>query len=142
VADMPRRLPQFWVLRNLPCLSWIVRYRRDGKAARRRRLREPTFCSRPTKKGGGPKGLRPSGHQQLTPHRASATENPAKQRATIADIEEIIQHSRKVIDDGREAMRRVDDLLQTKKPQLEPRVPWPPGPKLIGELLDFQHDLP
>ena len=37
---------------------------------------------------------------------------------TIADIEEIIQHSKKVIDDGREAMRRVDVLLQTKKPQL------------------------
>jgi len=40
-------------------------------------------------------------------------------RATIADIQEIIQHSRKVIDDGREAMRRVDDRLLTKKPQLE-----------------------
>ena len=64
--------------------------------------------------------LRPSGHNQLTAHRAAATESRAIMRATIADIEEIIQHSRKVIDDGREAMRRVDDLLQTKKPQLEP----------------------
>ena len=41
-------------------------------------------------------------------------------RATIADIEVIIQHSRKIIDDSREAMRRLDDLLKTKKPQLEP----------------------
>jgi len=32
-------------------------------------------------------------------------------RATIADIQEIIKHSRKVIDDSREAMRRVDDLF-------------------------------
>ena len=61
-----------------------------------------------------------STHNSLTAHRAAAKESRALMRATIADIEEIIQHSRKVIDDGREAMRRADDLLQTKKPQLEP----------------------
>jgi len=84
--------------------------------------------------------LRPSAHNQLTAHRAAAKESRARMRATIADIGQIIQHSRKVIDDGREAMRRVDDLLQTKKPQLE--FPGHLRPKLIGELLDFQHDLP
>ena len=60
--------------------------------------------------------LRPSAHNQLTAHRAAATESRAIMRATIADIEEIIQHSRRAIDDGRETMRRVDELLQTKKP--------------------------
>ena len=64
--------------------------------------------------------LRPSAHNPLTAHRAAAKESRALMRATIADIEEIIRHSRKVMDDGRKAMRRVDDLLQTKKPQLEP----------------------
>ena len=64
--------------------------------------------------------LRPSAHNQLNVHRASARKSYALMRATIADINEIIQYSRKVIDDSREAMRRVDDLLQTKKPQLEP----------------------
>ena len=63
--------------------------------------------------------LRPSAHNQLTAHRAAAKESCALMRATIADIQEIIQHCRKVIDDGREAMRRVDDRLLTKKPQLE-----------------------
>ena len=64
--------------------------------------------------------LRPSAHSELAAHRAAAKESRALMRATIADIEEIIQHSRKVIDDSREAMRRVDDLLQIKKSQLEP----------------------
>ena len=44
--------------------------------------------------------LRPSAHNQLTAHRAAAKECRALMRATIADIEEIIQHSKKVIDDG------------------------------------------
>jgi len=60
--------------------------------------------------------LRPSAHSQLTAHRVAAKESRALMRATIADIEEIIQHSRKAIDDGRKTMRRVDELLQTKKP--------------------------
>src|SRR5215470_5092950 len=116
VVDMPRRLPQNWVLRNLPCLSRIVRYRRHGNA-RRRRLREPTFCRLTNK--GGTNGSPASAHNQLTAHRAAAKESCALMRATIADIQEIIQHCRKIIDDGREAMRRVDDRLLTKKPQLE-----------------------
>ena len=56
--------------------------------------------------------LPPLAHNQLTAHRAAAKESRALMRATIADIEEIIQRSRKVLVDGREAMRRVDDLLQ------------------------------
>jgi hypothetical protein len=74
----------------------------------------------PDEQRGEPMVLRPSAHNQLTAHRTAAKESRALMRATIADIEEIIQHSKKVIDDGREAMRRVDDLLQTKKPQVEP----------------------
>ena len=74
----------------------------------------------PDDQRGQPMVLQPSAHNQLTAHRAAAKECRALMRATIADIEEIIQRSRKIIDDGREAMRRVDDLLQTKKPQLEP----------------------
>src|SRR5262249_4468599 len=122
VADMPR-LPQFWVLRNLPCLSWIVRYRRHGNAARRRRLREPTFCSRLTNRGVGPMVLRPSAHNQPTAHRAAATESRAIMRATIADIEEIIQHSRKVIDDG--AKRCVAWMIycRPKSLNLSPELP-------------------
>ena len=58
--------------------------------------------------------LQPSAHNQLTAHRTAAKESRALMRATIADIQEIIKHSRKVIDDSREAMRRVDDLLPTK----------------------------
>jgi hypothetical protein len=64
--------------------------------------------------------VRPPVHNQLAAHRAAARESRALMRATIADIGEIIQYSRKVIDDSREAMRRVDDLLQTIKPQLVP----------------------
>ena len=64
--------------------------------------------------------LRPSVHNQVTAHRVAATESRALMRATIADIEEIIQYSKKVIDDSREAMRRADQLLQRpRKPQLE-----------------------
>ena len=44
--------------------------------------------------------LRPSAHNQLTAHRAAAKESRALMRTTIADIEEINQHSMKVIDDG------------------------------------------
>ena len=83
--------------------------------------------------------LRPSVHNQVTAHRVAARESRALMRATIADIEEIIQHSRKVIDDSREAMRRADHLLQRPKNlnlRLESSSP------LIGELLGFQHDPP
>ena len=44
--------------------------------------------------------LRPSAGNQLAAHRAAARESRAPMCATIADIEEFIQHSRKVMDDS------------------------------------------
>src|SRR5262249_30888490 len=118
VADMPRRLPQFGYSGTTVPLkdfslsaAWKCQAPPTG---------EPTLCSRLTNRGRTTMVLRSSAHNQLTAHREAARESHALMRATIADIEEIIQHSRKVIDDGREAMRRVDNLLQTKKPQLVP----------------------
>jgi hypothetical protein len=66
------------------------------------------FCSRLMNRGGS--NGSPAFASKST-HRASGCRK-GKPRPTIADIEEIIQHSRKVIDDSRDAMRRVDDLLQ------------------------------
>lgn len=57
--------------------------------------------------------LRPSVHNQLSAHRVAAKESRGLMRATIADIQEIIEYSRKVIDDSREAVERADALLRT-----------------------------
>jgi hypothetical protein len=56
--------------------------------------------------------LRPSVHNQLAAHRLAANESRDRMRATITDIHEIIEYSRKVMDDSREAVKRVDALLR------------------------------
>jgi hypothetical protein len=51
----------------------------------------------------------------LTAHRADALANLTLMRATNADIHRIIQNTRTVIDDGRQAIRRTDTLLRPRQ---------------------------
>jgi len=54
-------------------------------------------------------------HSQLTAHRADALAKLTLMRATNADIHRIIQNTRKVIDDGLQAIRRMDALLRPRQ---------------------------
>ena len=50
-------------------------------------------------------------HDNLLGHRTAAEESKARMRATNADIQDIIRRSRKIIDESREAIGRLDALL-------------------------------
>jgi hypothetical protein len=65
--------------------------------------------------------VRPSVHNQLTLHRASARDSHSRMRATNADIHEIIASTRKVMDETRDVMRRADELLRAKGLSIVPR---------------------
>ena len=54
-------------------------------------------------------------HSHLTAHRADALANLTLMRAANADIHRIIQNTRKVIDDGRQAIRRRDAVLRPRQ---------------------------
>jgi len=51
-------------------------------------------------------------HSHLTAYRADALASQALMRATNADMHEIMQKTRKLIEDGRQAIRRLDALLR------------------------------
>jgi len=55
---------------------------------------------------------RPLIHNGLTAHRTAALKSETRMRATNAEMNETIQRTRKVIDDGREVISQVDALLR------------------------------
>ena len=54
-------------------------------------------------------------HSHLTAHRADALANLTLMRAANADIHRIIRNTRKVIDDSRQVIRRMDALLRPRQ---------------------------
>ena len=61
--------------------------------------------------------LRPSVHDDLNPHRAAALASQSLMRATNADLHEIIDQTKKIINDSRKAMRRIDAVLRVSTGQ-------------------------